>query len=56
MMWKYCKVHCIKFKGDICPECSNNKNGVEIGIRRGGDFKRVLEDGNEKYIKKELGI
>ncbi len=55
MIWKYCKAHNIKFKGDTCPECSKNKN-VKFKVRRGGEFRETLEDRNEDYIKRELGI
>jgi len=56
MKWKYCKLHCIKFKGDMCPECFNKKNGIKFKNKMGGEFKKGLEDRNEDYIKGEFGI
>ena len=56
MNWKLCNIHCIKFKGDICPECFNKENNVGFKCRKNGEFKRGLEDRNEDYIKEELGI
>ena len=56
MKWHYCKFCFIKYKGDVCPECIRKKSGILLKNKIGGEFKKGLENYNENYIKRELGI
>ena len=54
MKWKVCKLHKIKFKGDTCPYCLSGDTMVKFAPQC--EVVRGLEDFNEDYIKRELGI